>query len=322
MTSILFSGIQSSRPILFAARSILVPSLHKAYSTTPKLDMKLVSTQWLADNKDEVIVLDGSWHMPQTKRNPKQEYLNSHIKGARFFDIDGISDTSSKLPHMLPSSEVFAQSVGELGISENDKVIVYDTNGIFSAPRVYWTFKVFGHERVAVLDGGLPKWLQEERPVEGGQAATKPKLYNAKFQPQLVRSMDQIIQNIKKADGPDGELVIDARPKGRFSGVDPEPRAGLPSGHIPHSLSIPFADVVHQDTKVMKSPQELVKLFKDNGVDVNRNIVTSCGSGVSAAVIYLALEIAGAKKLALYDGAWTEYASHPENKILPEPNRS
>ncbi|ORX98477.1 Rhodanese-like protein [Basidiobolus meristosporus CBS 931.73] len=275
--------------------------------------MNLVSTQWLADNKDSVVVLDGSWHMPHAKRDPKQEYLNAHIQNARYFDIDAIKDLSNSLPHMLPSPEFFARSVGELGISQEDKLVVYDTAGIFSSPRVYWTFKAFGHDNIAILDGGLPKWLQEGRPVEAGQVDVEPKVYKPKFQPQLVRNMQQVVQNIEK--GADGELVIDARPRGRFNGVDPEPRAGLSSGHIPNSVSLPFSEVIDPEKRVMRSPQELARLFKDLGIDVNQKIITSCGSGVSAAVIYLALEIAGAKNLALYDGSWTEYASHPENKI-------
>ncbi|KAL1924883.1 uncharacterized protein VTP21DRAFT_4537 [Calcarisporiella thermophila] len=280
----------------------------------------LVSTSWLAENLNEnkTVVLDGSWHMPNVNRDPKKEFLEKHLPGARFFGIDEIKDHSNHLPHMLPTPQVFADSVGKLGIDNEDHVVVYDVHGILSACRVWWTFKVFGHEKVSVLNGGMPKWLSENRAVESGEPKISAKKYALPvLKNELVRSYEQIRANIQNGpNSPDFELVLDARPEGRFHGTDPEPRPGLSSGHMPHSLSLPFQRVI-KDGQLLE-PEELKTLFRDLlGKDPSdTRIVTSCGSGITASVLFLALEMVGAKHVALYDESWTGYAGRKESPIV------
>ncbi|KAJ3300371.1 hypothetical protein HK104_001334 [Borealophlyctis nickersoniae] len=272
----------------------------------------LVSTSWLSENLNSVKILDGSWHLPLLKRDAREEFRSKHIKNARFFDIDSISDKSINLPHMLPSEEQFGRQVGgELGISENDHVVIYDTSGIGPACRVYWTFKVFGHEKVSVLDGGLPKWLAEDRPTETGDPTIEPTTYRPRFNPSLVRNYEQIREAIRSKS----EQIIDARPAPRFQGLAAEPRPSLPSGHMPGAISIPFAEVTDPKTKTLLSSEDLEALFKQKGLDLDEPIVNTCGSGVTASIIYFALEQAGARKLSVYDGSWSEYASKPESPI-------
>ncbi|KAH6582270.1 hypothetical protein BASA60_002032 [Batrachochytrium salamandrivorans] len=269
-----------STAICRTAQSILRPMSHQIsrhYDT-------LVSTSWLAKNQGKVILLDGSWHMPSTKRNPFEEFRLKHIQDARFFGIDDISDKSSKLPHMLPPLAQFNTQVGELGITSSDHIVIYDTTGMGSACRVYWTFRSFGHEKVSVLDGGLPKWLADGHPTVSGDTTVEP-------------------------------AIVDARPAGRFYGSDPEPRAGLSSGHIPESRSMPSVMVFDPSTKDLLSPADLRKLCESRGINLDRPIICTCGSGVTASILYFAFERAGAKELAVYDGSWTEYASTPNARI-------
>ena len=267
----------------------------------------LVSTQWLADHlKDaNVRVLDATFKLPGVTPLPKDDFLGAHFPGAAFFDVDAVSDHTSSLPHMFPSAEQFGRDVGALGIGNDDIVVVYDAGGWVAAPRAWWMFLSFGHKNVRVLDGGLKKWLTEGRPVESGEAKPKPKTFKATFDPARVRSMQQIIGNLKSK----AEQVIDARPAGRFDGSVAEPRAGLRAGHIPGSRSVPYAGLFDANTGAMKSLDDLRAAFSGAGIDFKKPIVTSCGSGVSAGVLTLALYRLGIADTALYDGSWSEWGA-------------
>ncbi|KAG1312963.1 hypothetical protein G6F61_001653 [Rhizopus arrhizus] len=280
----------------------------------------LISTEQLKSNLERVKVLDGSWHMPNTNRNPYQEFIEKRIITSRFFDIDGIKESSTDLPHMLPSPKVFADAVGKMGIDENDHVVVYDSVGIFSACRVYWTFKAFGHQSVSVLSGGLPAWEKEHGPVESGvPERIKEKEYKLpQLNQSLVRDYPTILDNARKAqNGSHAFQVLDARPYARFTGEAAEPRVGLSSGHMPGSISVAFNEVIGPDGQFYDD-QKLCQLFQEKGVDLSKEIVTSCGSGITASILYMALERAGAKNLAVYDGSWTEYASQKDAIIIKQ----
>ncbi len=265
----------------------------------------LVSTEWLADhlNDANVRVLDATFKLPGVLPLPKDDFLNAHIPGSVFFDVDAVSDHTSSLPHMFPSAEQFGRDVGNLGVGNDDTIVVYDAGGWVAAPRAWWMFLSFGHKKIHVLDGGLKKWLAEGRPIEKGEAKPKPKTFKANFDAARVRSMQQMIGNLESK----AEQVIDARPAGRFDGSVAEPRAGLRGGHIPGSRSVPYAGLFDATTGAMKSPDELLKAFSNAGVDLKKPIVTSCGSGVSAGVLTLALYRLGVADSALYDGSWSEW---------------
>jgi thiosulfate/3-mercaptopyruvate sulfurtransferase len=279
----------------------------------------LVSTEWLAaqlarpqSGHSRVRVLDGSWHMPHLERDPRREFEEGHIPGAAFFDIDGIADHSTSLPHMLPSAAQFARQVGELGISNRDVVVVYDVRGVVSAARVWWTFRAMGHDRVAVLDGGLRKWKAEGRLVETGPAKVAPARFRAHLRRAIVRNLEQVRRNI----GTRREQVLDARSRGRFAGTEPEPRAGLRGGHIPGSLNLPY-DALYQPDGTMLPPEELRQAFATSGVNPARPVATTCGSGITASVLALGLHLIGHRKVAVYDGSWTEWAGHPDTPVEP-----
>ena len=279
----------------------------------------LVSTEWLAaqlarpqSGHSRVRVLDGSWHMPHLERDPRREFEEGHIPGAAFFDIDGIADRSTSLPHMLPSPAQFARQVGELGISNRDLVVVYDVRGVVSAARVWWTFRAMGHDRVAVLDGGLRKWKAEGRLVETGPAKVAPARFRAHLRRPMVRNLEQVRRNI----GTRREQVLDARSRGRFAGTEPEPRAGLRGGHIPGSLNLPY-DALYQPDGTMLPPEELRQAFAASGVNPARPVATTCGSGITASVLALGLHLIGHRKVAVYDGSWTEWAGHPDTPVEP-----
>ena len=265
----------------------------------------LVSTQWLADHiKDaNVRVLDATFKLPGVLPLPKDDFLNAHIPGAVFFDVDAVSDHTSDLPHMFPGADQFGRDVGALGIGNDDTVVVYDAGGWVAAPRAWWMFLSFGHKNIRVLDGGLKKWLAEGRVVETGEAKPTPKTFKANFDAARVRSMQQMIGNLESK----AEQVIDARPSGRFDGSVPEPRVGLRGGHIPGSRSVPYAGLFDANTGAMKSLDDLRAAFSGAGVDFKKPIVTSCGSGVSAGVLTLALYRLGIADTALYDGSWSEW---------------
>jgi thiosulfate/3-mercaptopyruvate sulfurtransferase len=272
----------------------------------------LVTTTWLAGElgASDLRIVDGTWHMPQLKRDARGEFAEAHIPGAVFFDIDRIADISVPLPHMLPSPEVFAASVGALGIGEDDRVVIYDVRGAISAARVWWTFRAFGHERVVVLDGGLRAWRAEGRPLEGGEAQTAPRRYTARFRPELVRDLAAVRANLATKL----EHVVDARSRGRFAGIEPEPRAGLRGGHIPGSLNVPYEELYQDDGRFLP-PHALRSAFAKAGVELSQPIVTSCGSGITACVLALGLYVIGREDVAVYDGSWTEWGGRVDTPV-------
>jgi thiosulfate/3-mercaptopyruvate sulfurtransferase len=266
----------------------------------------LVSTEWLAENlgKPGVKVVDASFKMPGVLPLPKDDYLAKHIPGAVFFDVDAVSDHSNQLPHMFPSAEQFGRDAGALGIGNDDTVVIYDSGGWVAAPRAWWMFLSFG-KQVRILNGGLKKWAAEGRKVESGQATLTPSTFKAAFDARRVRSMQQLVANISSR----AEQVIDARANERYQGKVAEPRPGLRAGHIPGSLSLPYNNLFNAATGEMKSLDELRAAFLGAGVKLDAPIVTSCGSGVSAAVLTLALYRLGVENPALYDGSWTEWGA-------------
>lgn len=275
----------------------------------------LVSTEWLDGHLSapDVRVVDASWYLPAQQRDPKAEYAQAHIPGAVFFDIDEISDTGSELPHMLPSPEKFAARVRKLGLGDGNRIVVYDGAGIFSAPRVWWMFRVFGHDDVAVLDGGFPKWQAESRPIETLPPAPRERHFTARMNTLAVRDLEQMRRNVDEKV----EQVIDARSPGRFAGADPEPRAGLRGGHIPGSLNLPWERLIDPRTGTMLPPDILRNRMEEAGVDLSRPAVTTCGSGVSAAILSLGLHLLGHDCSALYDGSWTEWGGRDDTPIEP-----
>ena len=272
----------------------------------------LISTEALATRLGEPghKVLDGSWHLPAAGRNARAEFEAGRIPGAVFFDIDQVSDASTGLPHMLPSPEAFAGAVGALGISADDAVVVYDAAGLFSAPRVWWMLRAMGHADVRVLDGGLPKWRAEGRPLEAGPAAPVPAAYAARPGPGLVRSLD----DVRRALDDPGQQVVDARPAPRFRGEAPEPRPGLRLGHMPGAVNAPFPSVLAPDGTMLPE-SALRRVFDEAGVDLQRPITASCGSGVTAGVVLLALARLGRTDAALYDGSWAEWGGREDTPV-------
>jgi thiosulfate/3-mercaptopyruvate sulfurtransferase len=279
----------------------------------------IVRTEWLAAhlNDANVRIVDGSWHMPQLKRDARAEFEREHIPGAVFFDIDAISDRASALPHMLPSAEEFSRAVSALGIGSGDRVIVYDVRGIISAARVWWTFRAFGHEAVAVLDGGLRKWRSEGRPVTSGVPAPAPRTFTARGpRPEVVRDLDAMRANIESRQ----EQVLDARSAGRFTATEPEPRAGLRGGHIPGSINLPYEHLYRADGTLVP-PADMKAVFERAGVDLTRPVTTTCGSGVTASVLALGLHLLGHRQVAVYDGSWTEWGGRDDTPIETEPGK-
>ena len=267
----------------------------------------LVSTEWLAANmwQPNVVVADASWYLPQAGRKARAEYEAAHITGALFFDIDAISDQKTDLPHMLPDTIAFASNMRKLGIGDSDSVVFYDGAGIYSAPRAAWMMRAMGHRNAAVLEGGVPKWRRESRPVESthSQQAARGH-FTPRLQEKMIRDFSAMQGNLQSH----AEQVVDARSPTRFRGEEPEPRAGVRPGHIPGAVNLYYADVLTAEG-TMRPSAELRRLFAERGVNIDRPIVTSCGSGVTAAILSLALDIAGAKKTALYDGSWSEWGA-------------
>ena len=265
----------------------------------------VVDTAWLAEHLDapDVHVVDASYYLPHEGLSGREEFELQHVPGAVFFDIDEIADESSELPHMLPPPEKFASRVRKLGLGDGVRVVVYDQRGIFSAPRAWWTFRYFGHEDVAVLDGGLPKWLAEGRPVEDGPARPVERHFTARMNSFMLRDRDQLLGNLDSRR----EQVLDARSAGRFEGRDAEPRDGLRSGHIPGSLNLPFTELLDAESQTLLAPQQIRARLEAAGLDMKRPVVTTCGSGVTAAVLALGLHVAGHRDVALYDGSWAEW---------------
>jgi thiosulfate/3-mercaptopyruvate sulfurtransferase len=267
----------------------------------------IVATHWLAARLDQVNVrvLDASWYLPSTGRDGRAEFLAGHIPGARYFDLDEVSDDRTSLPHILPTATRFAEQVGALGVGNDSTVVVYDGSGAnLSAGRAWWMFRAFGHDRVAVLDGGSKKWKAEGRAMETGNPRVEPAVFTAKLRPGIGRTMDDVADALRSG----AAQVVDMRSRGRFEGTDPEPRAGLPSGHMPGALNLPYGTLVAADGTLLPR-DELRQRIARAGIRLDRPIIASCGSGVSACALLLALETLGVHGAVLYDGSWTEWVS-------------
>lgn len=266
----------------------------------------IVTTEWLAEHltAPDVRAVDASWYLPGTHRDARAEYKRTHIPGAVYFDIDEIADLSTDLPHMLPRPEKFSSRVRRLGLGDGQRIVIYDGAGCYSAPRVWWMFKVYGHDRVSVLDGGLPKWRAEGRPLENLPPMPRERHFTARLNPALLRTVEQMETNLSNGL----EQVVDARARGRYLGTEPEPRAGLRGGHIPGSLNLPYDRLLHSNG-TFKGPMEIKAMAKDIGIDFDKPVVTTCGSGVTATLLALALQDAGHKHVSVYDGSWAEWGS-------------
>ena len=283
------------------------------------LPSPLVSTEWLLARlgRADIQVVDGSWYLPHAGRDPAAEFVEGHIPGAIFFDLDASSDAASSLPHMLPPADDFAARMRRLGLHDESTFVVYDGSGVnLSAPRVWWMFRVFGHRATAVLDGGLGKWKAEGRPLERGPSKPRPGRFTARLDPGRVRDLPAVAANLRRRS----EQVVDMRSVERFEGTQTEPRPGIRSGHIPGSLNLPYAELVASDGTVLP-PERLRERIKAAGLDLSRPIVVSCGSGTSACSLVLGLELLGHDRVSVYDGSWTEWGGHAETPVELGPAR-
>jgi thiosulfate/3-mercaptopyruvate sulfurtransferase len=275
----------------------------------------LVSTAWLADHLSapDIRVVDATYYLPMQGKDARAEYNARHIPGAVFFDVDEIADTSVDLPHMLPSPEKFAARMRKLGLGDGNRIIVYDAHGMMSAARVWWAFQVFGHKDVAILDGGLPKWLAEGRPVEDLPPMPRERHFTARLDHSRVRDIGQIRANIDTGK----EQVLDARSAGRFNGTEPEVWPGRRSGHIPGSLNLPYTDLLDPKDKTFLPAEQLAARFRAAGIDMDRPVVTTCGSGITACVLAFGLHLIGHKDVAVYDGSWAEWGRPGDTPVEP-----
>jgi len=275
----------------------------------------LVSTDWLAKRLGSpgLAIVDASWHLPSANRDAHAEFLRQHIPHAVHFDIDAIADKSTNLPHMLPDAVAFSSAARKLGVGDGMKIVVYDSLGLFSAPRVWWTFRVFGARDVAILDGGLPKWLAEGRPVADGPALPQPRHFTARLDHSLVASLD----DIRAASEKKTTQILDARSAARFQGDEIEPRPGLRSGHIPGARNLPWTDLLHEGR--LRPREDLEAAFAKAGIDPARPTLTTCGSGVSASILSFALANAGHDIAPVYDGSWSEWGQVSDRPVAIGP---
>lgn len=259
--------------------------------------------------------MDGSWYLPGSGRDAAAEYADAHLPGAVFFDVDASSDPTSPLPHMLPTAAQFAERMSALGLNDEDTIVVYDGSGVnLSAARVWWTFRTFGHPEVAVLDGGIRKWREEGRPLDSNGVSTRPGRFSATLNRTAVRDLAQVLANVKTHS----EQVVDVRTRGRFTGIEAEPRPGLRGGHVPGSVNLPFSELHAADGTLLPDEQLRARL-SDSGIDLSRPVVATCGSGTSACALVLALAVLGHDKSAVYDGAWAEWGGRTDTPV--EKNR-
>ena len=273
----------------------------------------LVDTDWLAQRLDDssIRIVDATWFMPNVDRSARDEVAACHIPGALHWDIDAIADPTDSLPHMVPGATEFAHFMAGMMISNTTRVVAYDRTGTSNAPRAWWTLRYFGHENVSVLNGGLKKWMADGHPTDTSGPGGSSGEYTATVQPARIRSLEEVMANIKSG----AEQILDARAAGRFTGVDPEPRAGMRSGHIPGSLNLPFGTLIDPDSGLFRDADAMTACFTEAGIDMNQPVITSCGSGVTACVLALGLHLLGHDDVAVYDGSWTEWGGRDDTPI-------